>query len=113
MIKTVLWVVGATIFMLWVLGSFIPDANSQDCDYVKIVEYKDGKIVNSKTEYNCETENEPEILVKYIEKKSKAEKLADYFKPIKPISSPDPTYDGNYAQNTPTTLDVLLFGMFN
>ena len=67
MIKTVLWVVGATIFMLWVLGSFIPDANSQDCDYVKIVEYKDGKIVNSKTEYNCETENEPEILVKYIE----------------------------------------------
>ena len=57
MIKTVLWVVGATIFMLWVLGSFIPDANSQDCDYVKIVEYKDGKIINSKTEYNCETEN--------------------------------------------------------
>ena len=113
MIKTVLWVVGATIFMLWVLGSFIPDANSQDCDYVKIVEYKDGKIVNSKTEYNCETENEPEILVKYIEKKSKAEKLADYFKPIKPTSSPDPTYYGNYAQNTPTTLDVFLFGMFN
>ena len=114
MIKNILCILGATVLMLWILGSFIPDAHSrQDCDYVKIVEYKDGKIINSKTEYNCETENEPEILVKYIEKKSKAEKLADYFKPIKPNSSPDPTYYGNYAQNKPTTLDVFFFGIFN
>ena len=26
---------------------------AQDCDYVKIVQYENGKIVNSKTEYVC------------------------------------------------------------
>ena len=26
---------------------------AQDCDYVKIVQYQNGKIVNSKTEYVC------------------------------------------------------------
>ena len=39
------------------LGSFIPDANSQDCDYVKIVKYSDGRIINSKTEYVCDSQN--------------------------------------------------------
>jgi len=112
MIKNVMIILGATILMLFVFGSFLPDAHSsQDCDYVKIVQYKDGDIVNSKTEYACESE--PEILVKYIEKKSKSEQMAEYFKPIRPNSSPDPTYYGNYAQNTPSILDALFYGIFN
>ena len=113
MIKNVLWIVGATILMLWVLGSFIPDAHSkEDCEYVKIIQYKDGDIINSKTEYACDSK--PEILIQYVEKKSKAEKMAELFKPIKPSSSPDPThYYGNYADDKPKLLDALLFGIFN
>lgn len=115
MIKNLLWIVGATVLMLWVLGSFIPDAHSsQDCDYVKIVKYKDGNIVSSKTEYVCDTP--PELLIKYVEveKKSKAEKMAELFKPIKPSSSPDPThYYGNYADDKPKLIDALLYGIFN
>ena len=88
---------------------------AQDCDYVKIVKYSDGKIINSKTEYVCDSP--PTIIVQYLEdkkkeKKSKAEEWAEYFKPIKPVSSPDPTYYGNYAKSEPTKFDLFLFGIF-
>ena len=32
---------------------------AQDCDYVKIVQYENGKIVNSKTEYVCDHHHPP------------------------------------------------------
>ena len=88
---------------------------TQDCDYVKIVKYSDGKIINSKTEYVCDSP--PTIIVQYLEdkkkeQKSKAEKWAEYFKPIKPVSSPDPTYYGNYAKSEPTKFDMFLYGLF-
>ena len=110
MIKNILCILGATVLMLWILGSFIPDAHSkQDCDYVKIVKYSDGDIISAKTEYVCDTE--PEILIDY--EKSKAEKLAEYFKPIRPNSEPDPSkYYGNYADNKFTILDIFTFGVW-
>ena len=46
------------------------------------------------------------------EQKSKAEEWAEYFKPIKPVSSPDPTYYGNYVKSEPTKFDMFLFGIF-
>ena len=49
-----------------------------------------------------------------VEKKSKAEKMAELFKPIRPTSSPDPThYYGNYADDKPKAIDAILYGIFN
>ena len=63
---------------------------AQDCDYVKIVQYENGKIVNSKTEYVCESP--PTIIVNYLEnKKKKKPHWSDNFKPIRVGHSPDPT----------------------
>ena len=66
---------------------------AQDCDYVKIVlQYENGKIVNSKTEYVCESP--PTIIVNYLkDKKKKKPHWSDNFKPIRTGHSPDPTMD--------------------
>ena len=105
-------------YLVILLSSFILFASvdalsKQDCDYVKIVKYSDGKIISSKTEYVCDSP--PTIIVEYEKEKekTKAEKWAEYFKPIRPSSSPDPTYYGNYANSKPTVLDAFFFAVFN
>ena len=79
---------------------------AQDCDYVKIVQYENGKIVNSKTEYVCESP--PTIIVNYLEDKKKKPHWSDNFKPIRVGHSPDPTKDyGNYDTNLRFYFDFL------
>ena len=80
---------------------------AQDCDYVKIVQYENGKIVNSKTEYVCESP--PTIIVNYLEnKKKKKPHWSDNFKPIRVGHSPDPTgYYGNYDTNLLSIFDFF------
>lgn len=80
---------------------------AQDCDYVKIVQYENGKIINSKTEYVCESP--PTIIVNYLEdKKKKKPHWSDNFKPIRTGPSPDPTgYYGNYEINLLSFFDIF------
>ena len=74
---------------------------------------ENGKIVNSKTEYVCDSP--PTIIVNYLENKKKKKKhWTEHFKPIRVGHSPDPNaYYGNYDTNLLEFWDIFKMGLID
>ena len=80
-------------------------ANAQDCKYQKIITQKDGEVVTSTTDYNCETK--PKIVYKEVEKPIYVYRNAE------PIVSESVTYSEPTYYNKPNIVNTIIGTIVN